>query len=79
MAHKIYYFHNLPPIWPNIKKVVARLSEHGDVIETQTMHNNNFVPLKFCLFYATTRQRSKTTNPPKPAGVDHHERNSESA
>jgi len=29
-----YQFHNVPPIWPVLQKVVLRLSEHGDVIET---------------------------------------------
>jgi len=49
MVPKIYHFHNLPPILPILQKgqkFVLRLSEHGDVIETQTilywrdMHNN---------------------------------------
>ena len=40
MVTKIYEFHNVPPIWPILqkgKKVVQRLSEYGDVIETQTV------------------------------------------
>jgi len=34
MVTKLYQFHNLPPILPILQK---RLSEHGDVIETQTV------------------------------------------
>jgi len=34
MVTKLYQFHNLPPF---CQKVVLRLSEHGDVIETQTV------------------------------------------
>jgi len=34
----------VPPILPILQKVVLRLSEHGDVIETQTLR---FVPPKF--------------------------------
>jgi len=33
---KLYEFHNVPH-FANLKKVVLRLSEHGDVIETQTI------------------------------------------
>jgi len=36
-AHKIYHFHNLPPFCQIYKKVVLRVSEHDDVIETQTI------------------------------------------
>ena len=32
-----YQFHNVPPIWPILQKFVLRLSEHGDVIETQAI------------------------------------------
>jgi len=38
-----YQFYNVPPILPILQKVVLRLSEHGDVIETQTIR---FVTLK---------------------------------
>jgi len=34
---KLYQFHNVPPILPIFQKVVLRLSEHDDVIETQTI------------------------------------------
>jgi len=37
MVTKLYQFHNVPPILPILQKVVLRLSEHGDVIETQTV------------------------------------------
>jgi len=36
-------FHNVPQIGHFSKKVILRLGEHGDVIETQTMR---FVPPK---------------------------------
>ena len=34
---KLYQFDNVPPFCQFYKKVVLRLSEHGDVIETQTI------------------------------------------
>jgi len=37
LHHHNGQFHNVPPIWPIFQKVVIRLSEHGDVIETQTI------------------------------------------
>jgi len=38
MVTKLYQFHNAPPYLPILQKgcTVLRLSEHGDVIETQT-------------------------------------------
>jgi len=37
MFTKSYQFHNVPPFCQFYKKVVIRLSEHGDVIEKQTL------------------------------------------
>jgi len=37
MVTKIYKFQNVPPVCQFYKKVVLRFSEHGDIIETQTM------------------------------------------
>jgi len=37
MVTKLYRFHNMPPSCHFYKKVVLRWSEHGDVIETQTV------------------------------------------
>jgi len=39
-----YEYHNVPQFGLFYKKVVLRLGEHGDVIETQTIR---FVPPKF--------------------------------
>jgi len=37
MVTKIYQFHNVPPFCQFYKKVVLRLSEHGDVNEMETI------------------------------------------
>jgi len=44
MVTKMYQFHNAPHILPILENFVLRLSEHDDVIETQT---KRFVPPKF--------------------------------
>jgi len=44
MVTKLYQFHNVPLFCQFYKKVVLRLSERGDVIETQTIR---IVPPKF--------------------------------
>jgi len=43
MVTKIYQFYNVPSILPILQKVVLRLIEHGDVIETQ----RRYVPPTF--------------------------------
>ena len=40
----MYQFDNVPPIFPILQKVLLRLSEQGDVTETQRI---TFVPPKF--------------------------------
>jgi len=37
MVAELNQFHNVTPTLPILQKVVLRLSEHGDVIETQTV------------------------------------------
>jgi len=37
MVSKIYKFHNVPPFCQFYKKVVLRLNDHDNVIETQTI------------------------------------------
>jgi len=37
MVPKIYYYHNFPPILPILQKFVLQMSEHGDIIEAQTI------------------------------------------
>jgi len=37
MVPKIHHFHNFPIFCQFYKKVVLRLSEHGDAIKTQTI------------------------------------------
>jgi len=37
MVTKIYNFQNVSPILPLLQKGLQRLSEHGDVIKTQTL------------------------------------------
>jgi len=44
MFTKMYQFDNVPPIFPILQKVLLRLSEQGDVTETQRI---TFVPPKF--------------------------------
>ena len=53
MVTKIYQFHIVPPFCQFYKKVVLRLSEHGDVIETQTIR---IAPHLFLSTHAIKRQ-----------------------